>query len=260
MNLLPVTRTGDIRTSVGLVDPRLHRRAVRIARRHVNAALGACSTSFSSEIVRTRRAGTGPVHISPLLAWIVSQSLEAARLTDGAFDPTVRPGGTTKVLVGCGGSAQPPRRAAGWCTVRVDAGMLVMPHETTLVLQPVALAMAAQSAAREIYARCGSGALVVAGASAAVAGETREWDIPGGLLPRGTARTWAGPEAVVDPGSGREVVPLWREVVVTSPSAPAAAALAIAASVWRTTAPERLAHLGVSARLTSLAGETTWVA
>jgi thiamine biosynthesis lipoprotein len=260
MDLLPVSRTADVETSVALVDKRLRRRAVRIARRHVNAALAACSTSFASELVRTRRAGAGPIHISPLLAEIIAVALEVARLTEGAYDPTARPAPRAKVLVGCGASAQPPRPAPGWKRVRVDGDMLYAPRETTLILQPVVLGMAVQRAAREIEARCGTGALVVAGGSAAVAGETWNWDIPGGLLEQGMARAWAGPEPVVDPSSGRAVVPVWREVVVTSPSGSAAAALTRAASVWRSSAPERLARLGVSARLTSLAGETTWVA
>ncbi|HUB70936.1 MAG TPA: FAD:protein FMN transferase [Acidimicrobiales bacterium] len=146
--------------------------------------------------VATGAFGRGPVEISPFLAQLVGAALFAARLTDGAVDPTI---GQALAALGYdrdfdavvagnadGEACSPaalPRPAPGWRCVDLSTSppALQAPEGVLLDLGSSAKAFAADRAARAIAAQIGAGVLVNLGGDISVAGEAPEGGWPVGL-------------------------------------------------------------------------------
>src|SRR5262249_53641067 len=155
-------------------------------------------------------AGRGhPVAVSPRLIDELGAALRAARLTDGAVDPTVG-----KALVGLGYDRDFPLVAtanrgptvsfapvAGWRCVALDARKRVarLPTGVVVDLGATAKARCADLAATAAAARAGCGVLVSLGGDVAVAGAPPE----GGWKIRVTDDASAEPSApgqTIEPG------------------------------------------------------------
>jgi thiamine biosynthesis lipoprotein ApbE len=147
------------------------------------AAIDAAASRFrrDSEVSRLAAADGAPVPVSPILAGALAAALRAARLTDGALDPTV--GATLAdlgydrdfALVGAAPdrAAVTVRRLPGWQSVQLDpaARTVRVPPATVIDLGATAKAYSADRAARAAAARTGCGVLVSLGGDVAVAGE-----------------------------------------------------------------------------------------
>jgi FAD:protein FMN transferase len=209
--------------------------ALPAARRLADAEFAAVDLACSrfrpdSELSALNAAGGATVRISELFAELLGEALRAARLTDGAVDPTcgralaelgydrdfgllepapaVAPGtaGPGRTSPGPAGSASsgpassgparqvPPARAVpGWRSVQLDTG----PPRATLAggaqldLGATAKARAADRCAAAIAAQLGCGVLVSLGGDIAVAGPVPA----GGWRIRVTDDHAAGPDA-----------------------------------------------------------------
>lgn len=151
----------------------------------------ACSSfRADSELSRLNRSGGAPVRLSPLLAEALARALHAARLTEGAVDPTIGAAliamGTRPELAlddqpgagGRGGLATLRRvsfaRAAGWRSIQFDPATRVarMPPGVRLDLGATGKALAADHAARRARAAAAApGILVALAGDLACAGE-----------------------------------------------------------------------------------------
>jgi thiamine biosynthesis lipoprotein len=129
------------------------------------------------------------VHVSPLLATAIDAALRAARLTDGAVDPTI--GRAIRVAgydddfsrIGSPHPAIPQRgtemrlraeRVPGWRAIRLDRGSRTvwLPHGVELDLGSTGKALAADLAARAAMAAAGDGGVLVSlGGDIGTAGE-----------------------------------------------------------------------------------------
>ena len=136
-----------------------------------------------SELMTLARDGEGGAELSPLLAELVAEALEAARDTGGAVDPTLG-----SVLVGLGydrdigevqlrapgaGSRTPVvvvRRPTGWRSLVLDGRRLRMPPGLQLDLGATAKASAADRCARRVASALRTGVLVSLGGDIATAG------------------------------------------------------------------------------------------
>lgn len=168
---------------------RRHLAAAEACVREVTAAVDAACSRFraDSELVARADALVRGTEVSPLLASLVHQAVDAARLTDGDVDPTlgrrmVRLGYDAAfvdgalVTVGPGPEASPDLLARAfddrpaWQRILLSGTFLRVPEGVTLDLGATAKAAAADMAAASITARLGIGALVSLGGDVATAG------------------------------------------------------------------------------------------
>ncbi len=231
-----------------------------------------------SELSRLPDDGSA-VEVSPLLAELVAESLRAARLTDGAVDPTV--GGTiTDLGYDCDldllrdrGPVARIRRVPGWRGVRLDGCTLRVPPCARLDLGAIAKADAAERCARAVHAELGTGVLVSLGGDLATAGSPPPggWrvhveDAPGEpavdiTVPRGCGvatsstlhRRWtrAGRTLhhIVDPTTSLPAASPCRTVTVVGSTCGEANAAATATIARGAAGPDWLASTGLPARI-----------
>ncbi len=266
-----------------VTDPPALPEARRLVEEHLAEVDAACSRFRpDSELSQASRRG-GTTRLSPLLAELVAGSLAAARLTDGAVDPTVG-----AALSDLGYDADlatvllrvddaPPVRlrachAPGWRQVRLDGDRLTVPAGVQLDLGATAKAQAADVAAARVSARLGVGALVSLGGDIATAGERAGgWQVvvqdqpddapvqvtlpPGAALATSSTRSrqwWRGQQRlhhVIDPRTSRPADRIWACVSVSGWTCLQANALSTAAVVKGVAAVSWLRRLGAPARL-----------
>ncbi len=294
-----VYRSSVWSTRVDLVvtDPGVVVEAARLLHAFVDR-VDAVASRFraDSEVRQLQRSSDGrtPVPVSGDLGELVAVSLRAARLTDGAVDPTVgaamcRIGYDRDfALVGDGvaGAGNDPVPVVGWQAVQLDRGrsMVTMPAGTLLDFGATAKAWAADRAAEMIAFRTGSGILVSLGGDVAVAGTPPPAGFSvgiadvcgdpnpdvtvaiesGGLATSGIARrhwTVDGEPVhhLIDPSTGRPADGPWRTVTVAAGSCTDANTAATAAVVIGDAAPRWLEDQHLPARLVRRDGSTTTV-
>jgi FAD:protein FMN transferase len=263
-----------------VIDPEQLPAARRLVVDRLAAVDLACSRFRSdSEVRRVQRAAGRPVRVSPLLAELVTASLQAAERTGGDVDPTL--GGAMQRLgydrdfsfVLDGGRLTVREEAPGWQRVRLVGRDLTVPPGTLLDLGATAKAATADHCARLVAERCHTGVLVSLGGDIATAGPAPEggWrvlveDQPG--EPRATVRLPAGAALatsstisrqwrangrmlhhILDPHTCRPAPPDWRTVTVAAYRCVDANTLSTAAIVRGRIALDWLRDLGVPARL-----------
>jgi len=255
------------------------------------AAFDLACSSFreDSELALLNRSPGEDVVVSKLLFDAVREAIRAARLTDGAVDPTV---GQSLIALRINPplSDQPVRiePVPGYTVVRLDEpnSSIRLPAGAQLDLGATAKALAADSAAAAARAAAGCGVLVGLCGDIAVAGEAPEggWQIrvtddhrdanapgqcvaiqAGGLATSSVTvrRSGDGPDAVhhlINPGTGLPVDGPWRTVSVTAASCMDANTASTAAIVLGEHAPEWLEENGLPARLVAHDGAVTHVA
>jgi FAD:protein FMN transferase len=273
-----------------VTDPAVLDAACRLAVHRLNAVSDACDRfRVDSELSRLRNRASEGVQVGPVLAGLVRVALEAARLTDGAVDPTL---GSALRAVGYdrdirflfedGSPVRPVARPlAAWERVHLDGDRLTVPDGIELDLGATAKAAAADAIAETIADRFGCGALVNLGGDLSVRGPapTGGWqvvvqDLPGDpssqvALEDGWAiatsstqrRTWRrGGETmhhILDPRTGMPAIPVWRTVSVAAASAVRANTLATATIVLGPAAGALLHSAGNPVRLVDHRGEVT---
>jgi FAD:protein FMN transferase len=263
--------------------------ALGAARAAVAAELDAIDRACSrfrddSELTRVNAARGRSVAISPLLAQAIGAALRAARVTDGAVDPTI---GRALVLAGYDrdlalveDSPAPLRavRAPGLQAVRLDpgAGVVRVAPGVTLDLGATAKALAADRAAAAAATAAGCGVLVNLGGDLATAGRAPHggWlvrvtddhaapaDAPGETVAIGsgalatssvTVRRWrrggAAVHHILDPATGAPATGPWRTVSVAAESCVDANTASTAALVRGRSAADWLESLALPARL-----------
>lgn len=246
-----------------------------------------------SELTRLNHSAGRPRFVSPLLAEAIAASLRAARLTDGAVDPTVgramRAIGYEADLASFSGRDAPLilrlEAVPGWQAVGFDTTrrLVTLPRGVELDLSSVGKALAADRAATAARrAMQAGGVLVGLGGDIAIAGEVPSsgWPIlvaddsraapdgPGEVvqLKAGaiatsstTVRRWTQAGVVrhhlVDPSTGAPAVTPWRTVSVIAASCVDANTVATAAIIKAHRAPEWLATLGFPTRLVATDGQ-----
>jgi FAD:protein FMN transferase len=239
-----------------------------------------------SELSRLNaRAGT-PVAVSALLLAVVEASLEAARLTGGFFDPTLR-----RDLVRLGydrsfdaiglvpAAAGRPHGGGGWRGIVVDrsAAVVTLPHGCALDFGGIAKGMAVDASLELLRDLAIEQALVSAGGDLAVIGlppGRRAWPVLVGGDPKGpvmplvrgalatsgtTRRRWRQGDTVrhhlLDPATGEPTVNGLREVAVAAGTCHAAEVGATAAFVaGPRIGPSLLERLGLAGVLVTEAG------
>jgi FAD:protein FMN transferase len=247
-----------------------------------------------SELIAANRTAGRPVQVSELLAEAITAALRAARLTDGAVDPTV--GGQLCALGYDRTFAEliPPAQdpapvpAPGWRDIAFDPGTRILATSagTSLDLGATAKALAADRAAARCSRATGRGVLVNLGGDIRVAGpppaggwrvgidnDHREPGTPqatvtlasGALATSGTAvRAWrCGTRPVhhiVDPRTGDNPPPAWRTVSVTAATCVDANTAATAAMVLGRAAPSWLEERSLPARLVAVDGSVNCIA
>ena len=232
-----------------------------------------------SDVSRVNANAGRMIPVRPLTLELVGVALDAARITDGACDPTI--GGA---LVAAGydadidvvrarmGRALHPLPALGWESVRVDDrfNLVGVRSRGRLDLGATAKAWAADRAASRAAAATGRAVLVSLGGDLAVAGGGRTWHVDvgeheGGVeervdLTHGAVTTssthgrrWATPDGerhhVIDPRTGRCAEGPWRTCSVWAPSAVVANTASTAALVVGADAIDWLRANGHAARL-----------
>ncbi len=269
-----------------------------LVKRELDAIDAACSRFRpDSELVRLNAAAGEDTEVSPLLFEAVQTAVAAARASAGLVDPTV---GRTLRLAGydrtfaivCSrdGRHFTPSfaRDPDWHTIRLDEGSRTVrvPAGVELDLGATAKALAADHAARRVFAATASGVLVSLGGDIAVAGPPPPggWSVriaedhaepldgpgpivaiaSGGLATSGTTvRAWASREGplhhIIDPRTGRTATGLWRTVSVAAASCVDANTASTAAIVIGEKAPDWLAKGGLPARLVRYDGAVTVV-
>ena len=263
--------------------------AARVLGIELEAIDRACSRFRSdSEICKLQAAGGRPVGVSRLLFEAVAASVRASEQTGGAVDATV--GNALVALgydrdfesVGRDGETnrEAPTPAIGWWSIELDARHceIRVPDGLLLDLGSTAKALAADRAADKIAGVTAAGTLVSLGGDVAVAGEPPEggWPIgialgsggpssalrqtvcitSGGLASSSTeTRMWTRGgkrlHHIVDPSTGDVAPVYWRLVSVAGPSCVEANTMSTAAIVWAEKALDRLAPIGLPARLES---------
>ncbi len=235
---------------------------------------------------RLVRAGGEQVTVGPLFSRLLAVALDAARATDGLFDPTV--GGAvigyaarlraldvvacTAALPVCSGAVPAvARRAVGFESVRVGGLTVQVPAGTVLDLSAATDAVVAATAARAIADRLHIGALVAVGGDVAQAGPAPAggWDLPlpdgaACRLPDGRAAATVRPgvlNPVIDPRSGAAadcgpscVTVLHADLVVAKSVAVAAAVLGDGATGFLTRRDVDFRLLGADSVVTASAG------
>ena len=265
-----------------VTDARSARAARAIADR-ILAEIEMASSRFRSD---SELSLAGPdlaegVDVSPLLALLIDRALDAARLTDGAVDPTlgralasagydvdIRLVEDSESILRAVASPRP-----GWECVERDGTRLRLPAGLAFDLGATAKAVAADLVAAAVVREIGCGALVSLGGDIATAGHAPEggWnvlvqDLPGdpatrvrlsagfGMATSSTQkRRWlrAGDTVhhILDPQTGLPADPVWRTVTVSAPSCLIANALSTASIVRGESAVSWLGTLGADARL-----------
>jgi thiamine biosynthesis lipoprotein len=280
-------------TEPGALD---HARAA--VERAVDAVDRACSRfREDSELGRLAASADRCGAVGTLLAELVGAALRAARMTDGAVDPTV---GAAMRRIGYDGDfASLPRRGPplaaaagpvpGWRLVELDAarGWLRLPAGVELDLGATAKAFAADAAAAAALAECGCGVLVSLGGDIAIAGRPPAggWSVlvaedhagpldgpgqtvfltGGGLATSSTTvRRWrrGGVDLhhIVDPATGLPARSCWRTVSVGAATCVDANTSATAAIVWGEPALDWLGRHRLPARLVREDGSVVTVA
>jgi thiamine biosynthesis lipoprotein ApbE len=218
---IAVERWGALGTSVHLLVT--HEASLGLASAVVRSVLEQVDATYSrfredSELSHLNANPGVSTHVSPLLAEAIDVALRAARLTDGAVDPTV---GRAMRLVGYDDDF--PRLALGmdrplvlrqeaipgWRAIRFDrrTQTVLVPRGVELDLGSTGKALAADLAARAVQLVVPSGGTLVAlGGDIATAG-----DSPAGGWPVLTAEDSATP-----PETPGEVIALHRGAVATS--------------------------------------------
>src|SRR5437899_185006 len=240
-----------------------------------------------SELSRLNAGAGRPVRVSQLLGRAIATALRAARLTDGAVDPTI---GTAIKVVGydddfsrIAADDRPIRLHAwqvpGWRTIRFDefSRRVLMPAGVELDLGSMGKALAAALAAHAAHVAIPArGVLVSLGGDMATAGTPP----PGGwrilvaedsrVAPDGdgqviciasggvatsstTVRRWrpggTGPHHIIDPSTGLPTTGPWRTVTVVAANAVDANIAATAAIVQGEAAIDWLTARRLPARL-----------
>lgn len=248
-----------------------------------------------SELSRLNRAGGETIAVSGLFATALSAALRAARLTDGAVDPTVGAalrlaGYDTDFALVSSRSHEPTvvrGPVVGWQAVELDvtARTVRVPPEAELDLGATAKALACDRAARKAAAAGGSGTLVSLGGDVAVAGHAPEggWPIQladdhgtdpgpgaeavcissGGLATSGTAvRRWIAGDReqhhIIDPGTSHPAVSVWKTVSVVAGCCVDANIASTASIVRGEAAPEWLEERSLPGRLVAVDGDITY--
>jgi thiamine biosynthesis lipoprotein len=226
--------------------------ALEAALAAVHRVLGAFDSACSSfrddsGLARVNASGGRPVAADPVLLDTVEAALRAARLTEGAVDPTVGDALVAYGFTPAENHSRPRIEAVpGWRTVRVDraAGTIEIARGVRLDLGATAKALAADRAAEAAATATGQGVIVSLGGDLAIAGPAPEegWpvrvtddhrsgiDAPGqwislhtgGLATSSTTvRVRAGDESVhhvIDPATGRPAPIHFRTVSVAAAS------------------------------------------
>ena len=260
----------------------------------------ACSRfRFDSELSRLHDFPDRAVPVSALLFRAFDVAVRAARLTEGAVDPTV--GGALRRLGydrdhgAISPATTPPtivaRRVPGWQAIQLDSvnRTVRLRRDVEVDLGSTGKALAADLAAGAAHRAAGSGVLVSLGGDIATAGpppiggwrvlaaETSaatSADHPGGeVIAIGrdavatsstTVRRWSAAGAVrhhiVDPATGLSVDGPWRTVTVVAGTCVDANTASTAAIVRGDSALDWLAGLGLPARLVSTSGDVVRVA
>ena len=251
----------------------------------------ACSRFRDDSELSAVNAGAGaPVAVGPVLLEAVQASLRAARLTDGAVDPTVG-----RALIALGYDRDyavlhgwPARSVSvvpvpGWRTVKVDpdASTVRVSHGVSLDLGATAKALAADRAAAAAHRAAGCGVLVSFGGDISIAGPPPPggWpvrvtddhrsnaDAPGqwitlrssGLATSSTTtRRWKHDEGfahhLIDPGTGAPATSVYRTVTVAARSCLDANIASTAAVVRSERAAAWLDSLRLPSRLVDVNG------
>jgi len=240
-----------------------------------------------SELNRLNAGAGRPVRVSPLLGRAIATALRAARLTDGAVDPTI---GTAIKVVGydddfsrIAADDRPIRLHAwqvpGWRTIRFDefSRRVLMPAGVELDLGSTGKALAADLAAHAAHAAIRAGGVLVSlGGDMATAGTPppRGWRIlvaedsrvapdgdgqviciaSGGVATSSTTvRRWRRGGTVlhhiIDPSTGLPTTGPWRTVTVVAANAVDANIAATAAIVQGEAAIDWLTARRLPARL-----------
>lgn len=244
------------------------------------AAFDLACSSFreDSELALLNSSSGESVVVSHLLLDAVREALRAARLTDGAVDPTV---GQALIAHGINPpmSDRPVRieRVSGYQVVRLDdaSQTIELPAGVRLDLGATAKALAADAAADAAYRAAGCGVLVGLCGDIAAAGPPPEggWSIrvtddhrrsdaegqtvairAGGLATssvtvRQLARDGEVAHHLIDPATGRPALGPWRTVSVHAESCLDANTASTAAIVLGPDAPAWLEDRGLAARL-----------
>jgi thiamine biosynthesis lipoprotein len=275
-----------------VTDPSTVHRALPLVSAEVDQVDRAASRfRADSEVLGLWRAGGRAVPVSDQLWDLVEVALRAARLSDGAVDPTV---GTALCRAGYDrdfclvsadgpGDLLSPEPAPGWQAVEMDgrARTIRLPPGTLLDLGATAKALVADRAAATVAERLSCGALVSLGGDLSVAGpapaagwrvgveggEARPPVSPptvaitdGGVATSGTAvRQWRRGGQVrhhlIDPGTGLPASSCWRAVSVAAASCLDANIASTAAIVKGEAALPWLTGWGLPARLVATSGE-----
>ncbi|MGH2835902.1 MAG: FAD:protein FMN transferase [Solirubrobacteraceae bacterium] len=255
------------------------------------AAFDLACSSFreDSELALLNQSAGEDVVVSRVLFDTVREAIRAARLTDGAVDPTV---GEALVALHVNPplSDRPVRiePVPGYAVVKLDEPnfSIELPPGAQLDLGATAKARAADTAASAARAAAGCGVLVGLCGDIAVAGEAPDggWQIrvtddhrhgeapgqtvaiqAGGLATSSVTvrRSSDGPDAVyhlINPGTGRPIDGPWRTASVTAGSCADANTASTAAIVLGDQAPGWLEQNGLPARLVAHDGSVRHVA
>lgn len=265
--------------------------------RHELAQLDqACSRFRDSELTQLHQREGRWVEVSPLLAELIEVSLDVARFTDGAVDPTV---GSAMMSLGYDVDFDAldrddprPREAVvpapGWQSIEFDASSksVRIPTGVRLDLGSSSKAFAADRAARRIAAQLGCGTLVNLGGDIATSGSAPDdgWRVGidfdsrtstdyvalvvtlcgGGLASSGTkVRNWRRNgellHHIVDPRTGDVARTPWALVTVASSTCLQANAASTASIVMGRQALNWLTRLRLAARLVDGAAGVTLV-
>jgi thiamine biosynthesis lipoprotein ApbE len=244
-----------------------------------------------SELARLNRSAGRPAVVTPLLAEAITIALRAARLTDGAVDPTVgrtmRALGYDRDYADIAGRDRPLvvrlEAVPGWRVVEFQPAMrrVTVPRGVELDLGSVGKALAADRAAVAAYDASGSGVLVGLGGDIATAGPgpERGWPVlvtddsaapadgpgevvhlSGGAMATSSTsvRRWRQDGVqrhhLVDPATGLPVISPWRTASVVADSCVDANTVATAAIIKGAGAPAWLARQGLPSRLVATDG------
>jgi FAD:protein FMN transferase len=276
--------------------------ALDLACAAVEAELEVIDATYSrfrpdSELTRLNRSAGRPIVVTPLLAEAISIALRAARLTEGAVDPTV--GRTVRALgydrdyAHVAGRDMPLvvriEAVPGWRAIEFQPATrcVALPRGVELDLGSVGKALAADRAAAAAHGASGCGVLVGLGGDIATAGlgPVSGWPV---LVTDDSAAPADGPGEVVqlsggaiatsstmvrrwtqggiqrhhliDPATSLPVVSPWRTASVVADSCVDANTVATAAIVKGVEAPAWVVRMGLATRLVAIDGAVTRLA